>query len=73
MNAPDADAQQPQHLRRRRRPSSRTIEGFTVQGPLANALGPTTSLRAARALARLGLVKLTVQQRQQDTREDTAP
>jgi hypothetical protein len=37
----------------------RTVEEFTVRGPLAHALGPVTTLRAVRALEHVGLVTVT--------------
>jgi hypothetical protein len=43
---------------KRRKRRRRTVEEFSLRGPLAHALGPTTSLRAVRALERVGLVKV---------------
>jgi hypothetical protein len=51
----------------------KTVDEFTLSGPLANALArldDPISLRAARSLARLGLVKVSTPPRVRKARPD---
>jgi hypothetical protein len=50
---------------KRRKRRRQTVEEFALSGPLAHALVLAPSLRAARALERLGLAKLKTVQRDQ--------